>query len=139
MKKAIAQAEKTEKEYRLPSDPWRNSWTDINAKVMFDDLGDTATYDVVHRLSSEWIHSDPRTIFRALELEPAGAHGFTEKDWIAGGLALQVACQSMLECLRVLNEHFSLGRKDRLKASHTKMIAILNEAVGAAGGNPYRQ
>lgn len=134
VRKAITKAQERGQKYDLPPDPWGYSWTDISVKVMFDELDDTDKYDGLYRRSSEWVHWDPRSIFQALDMAPSGAKGFIEQDWLAGGLAFPLACLSLLECLQVLDGHFSLGMNTLLEDLRSEMVAILNQAISAAEG-----
>lgn len=125
----LAKAKSNNKAYQLPADPWGYSWTETSVKTMFDELKESDTYNLGYRNSSEWVHWDPRTIFRSINFVSSGATGFTEKDWNAGGLAYQIACTSLLECLKVLDDHFKLGLKDRLHGLNTQMLTILSRAI----------
>jgi len=138
VRSGIDKAKKHGRKYMLPSDPWGNSWTETSVKAMFDELKDTDTYDLVYRQSSEWVHWDPRSVFRTMDMGPSGAKGFTNPDWRAGGLAFPLACHSLLQCLQVLDAHFSLGLEDRLKDLNAQLIAILNQSVEATLGDANR-
>lgn len=127
--KAIRKAAEASKPHQMPTDPWRNRWHEISVQAMFREIDDEVTYEKVYRNSSEWIHWDPRTILRAMEMGPRGTKGFTEKDWRAAGIAFPQACQALKECMQVLNRHFSLGIQSQLDAINTEMIRILNQAI----------
>lgn len=125
----IAKAVKRGQTYELPADPWGFEWTDTTIKDMFDELKDEKTYKFGYQNPSEWVHWDPRTIFRSVSFVPSGVSGFTEKDWSAGGRAFQIACTSLLECLQVLDTHFSLNLRGRLQSLDAWMLAVLNQAI----------
>jgi hypothetical protein len=99
---------------------------------MFKVLQEKETYRHVYSNPSEWIHWDPRSILRATEIGPDGLRGFIKGDWATGGLAYPVACQSLLECLQILDTQFSLELDARLSGISREMIAILNQAVASS-------
>jgi hypothetical protein len=132
VRQAIEDAHQNGTVYEIPEDPWANDWTPTAVADMFTEVEARRLYDTVYRDSSEWVHWGPRTILRAMQAAEWGVAGFTEEDWRAALVAMQLGSQSLMQTLEVLDMHFSLGITDRLAELGQRMVTIQTEALAAA-------
>jgi len=128
VRKELAQAEANGKEYRLPEDPWDYKWTDTKVSEMFGEVQGDRMYRGAYGHSSEWVHWGPQSVLGAFELGDWNAGAFTEEDWRSAVEALRLACQSVLQCLEILDVHFSLGLAERIGGFWSTMERIRDEA-----------
>lgn len=130
----IREAERNGTTYELPDDPWRNKWNTADLASMLTEIDGRDAYDLIYRQVSEWIHWGARGILRAMQPTDWGTAGFAEEDWRAAVLALQTGCQSLLQSLEVLDDHFSLRMAQDLVTLEETRLAIVAEAMDA--GSP---
>jgi hypothetical protein len=140
VRKGLEKAQKSGTTYKLPNDPWHpTDWTELSARDMFKELGpnDDRLYNSFYRRTSEWGHSGPRAILIAADSNQTnatewGAEQFRDDDVQSGVWALGVACESILQSLKVLNAHFSLGREQPLLDIEDRFNAKLAESLATA-------
>ena len=108
----------------LPSDPWTREWTNASVESMFIEVDGRGLYEGRYRYTSEWIHWGPRAIFRAIQPAEWGVAGFQEVDWRSAISALQMATQSQMQCLQVLDYHYKLGISVRINELYEEVEAI---------------
>jgi hypothetical protein len=133
VRKGLETAQRDGSHFEIPEDPWAKDWTDASIETMFGEVGGKSLYERAYRNSSEWLHWNPRSILRAMQSAEWGVDGFTQEDWRAAATALQLACQSLLQSLQVLDQHFSTGNAERLSELATTMQTTLDEALAAGG------
>ena len=131
VEKAIERAKKSGTAFEMPQDPWRKSWTDVQIKAMFQEVGLDPMYEGVYAESSEWIHWGPRSILRAMEPADWGMSGFTQEDWLFALRALGIGCFSLVTSLQVLDRHLSLGRTEQLASLMERLRSIFKESLAS--------
>jgi len=126
---ALEAARKSGAAFEIPEDPWKSSWTSVQIKEMFKEVGLEPMYQGVYGESSEWIHWGPRSILRAMEPADWGMSGFTQEDWLSAVRALGIGCFSLVTSLQVLDRHLSLGRTEQLASLMETLSAIFKESL----------
>lgn len=115
---------------KMPERKWRDQWTDTS---MFQMVSEFETkpdiYNMFYGLPSEWVHWDPRTIFRVSDTHERGARGFLQADWRAASKALILAISSTLEILMLLDGHFLLGIREQIDRANHRLASILQESM----------
>jgi hypothetical protein len=115
----------------MPEDPWKSSWTSVQIKEMFNEVGLEPMYQGVYGESSERIHWGPRSILRAMEPADWGMSGFTQEDWSSALRALGIGCFSLVTSLQVLDRHLSLGRNEQLASLMETLSTIFRKPLAS--------
>jgi hypothetical protein len=131
VRKLYAAAERDGIAFDLPDDPWDHKWTDTTIKQMFEEVHAKHWYDGVYGDASEWSHWGVRSILRAMEPDGKALVGFTKDDWRSATIALQLGCQSLLQTLQLADDHFSLGKAERIQGLLDTMATIMDESLGS--------
>lgn len=118
------QAVSTNIPYELPDDPWDTRWTPTDVRSIFVGVGGQSLYDRSYRHTSEWVHWGPRAILSAMTDTEEELRDFSREDWRSAAEALVLGCQSLIQSLQALDEHFALGLGEPL-------TALLDQLEGA--------
>lgn len=125
VRKAVEVAERDGTTVEVTDDPWRNVWTDTTVEDMFAEVKLSPLYKGMYRESSEWVHWGPRSILRAQEPAEWGIRGFTEERWRDAVRGFAIGCYALLECSKVMDRHFTLGRTKELNGLKQMMETIM--------------
>lgn len=110
---------------RLPADPYRRDWHGQTALQIFEDVDGKSLYERIYRVTSGWIHWNPKAIGTALERSSVTVD-YTIRSPNNAATALAGSFQALFESAQLLNNHFDLGYSDQLEKLYIDYSATMN-------------